>query len=178
MGGLGSALADRSRPALPAGPAPPLFQVFISLWASLQVWRGRDLPWLYACSRSWCLNMEPAPGSRDWEAGQRGGGDGCGWVLKALPCGCCFFQKPCQSLAEQSEQGLSWPQPQALPHPSDPGHPGRPSAPAARACEARRAAALDHQPRGCPHLPTCTGREKNRSQDPRMGELRVQWRVP
>ena len=22
------------------------------------------------------------------------------------------------------------------------------------------------------------GREKNRSQDPRMGELRVQWRVP
>lgn len=34
---------------------------------------GWDLPWLYACSRSWCLNMEPAPGSRDWEAGQRAG---------------------------------------------------------------------------------------------------------
>ena len=44
VGGLGGALADRSRPALPAGPAPPLFQVFISLWASLQVWWGPGGP--------------------------------------------------------------------------------------------------------------------------------------
>jgi len=71
-----------------------------------------------------CLGFMPAPdhGVRTWnlpqgvETGKLGsvGGDGCGWVLKALPCGCCSFQKPWQSLAEQSEQGLSWPQPQAL----------------------------------------------------------------
>lgn len=34
---------------------------------------GRDLPWLYACSRSWCPNTEPTPGSRDGEAEQHGG---------------------------------------------------------------------------------------------------------
>ena len=39
------------------------------------------------------------------------GGDGCGWAPCPLPCpltcGSCSSQGPWQSLAEQSEQGLS-----------------------------------------------------------------------
>lgn len=75
--------------------------------------RAGTCPWLYACSRSWCPSMEPAPGSRDWEAGQRKG-YGCGGCSRPQPCRCCSFRNPGKAWLRQSEQGLVWPQPQAL----------------------------------------------------------------
>ena len=74
LGRWGSALANRPRPVLPAGPAQSSFHVFIYFpcWLpsrSSEAFEARDLLWPPACSRLWYPNGEPR--TKQWQLRSR-----------------------------------------------------------------------------------------------------------